>query len=104
MLDRKNLIAQARAEGFDLCGIARAERHPKLARLAEWITAGRAGDMHYLEHSLDERADPSRVLPSVKSIVSVAVVYNTSAPEAPSRVTPGATTTTTCFVLACGSC
>ena len=70
----------ALAAGFDLCGIARAERHPRLARLAEWIAAGHAGDMSYLADSLDERNDPARVLPTVKSIVSLGVVYNTSEP------------------------
>ena len=82
MLTRDAVIARAKEAGFDLCGIARAERHPRLQRLAQWIADGRAGEMTYLERSLDERLDPSRVLPSAKSIVSVAVVYNTNAPAA----------------------
>jgi epoxyqueuosine reductase len=82
--------AQARIAGFDLCGIARAERHPKLARLAEWIANGRAGEMTYLSDSLDERLDPSQVLHSVRSIVSVAVVYNTEPPAAPAGDDPRA--------------
>jgi len=73
----KILAAQA---GFDLCGIARAERHPKLARLADWIAQGYAGEMDYLADSLGERMDPSVTLPTAKSIISVAVVYNTAAP------------------------
>jgi epoxyqueuosine reductase len=77
LLTRDALLARARAAGFDLCGIARASRHPRLARLAEWIAEGRAGEMTYLGRSLDERLDPARVLPTVQSIVSVAVVYNT---------------------------
>ena len=43
-----DIKARAAEIGFDLCGIARADRHPKLARLAEWITQGRAGEMQYL--------------------------------------------------------
>jgi epoxyqueuosine reductase len=70
----------AASAGFDLCGIALADRSPRLARLAEWIDAGHAGDMRYLAESLDERLDPARVLPTVKSIVSLAVVYNTDQP------------------------
>jgi epoxyqueuosine reductase len=77
VLTREGVIARARAAGFDLCGVARADRHPKLARLAEWIAAGQAGGMTYLEASLDERLDPARVLPTARAIVSVAVVYNT---------------------------
>ena len=82
MLTREALFARAREAGFDLCGIARAERHPKLARLSEWIAAGRAGEMTYLERSLDERLDPTRVLASARSVVSLAVIYNTDRPAA----------------------
>ena len=72
--------ARARDLGFELCGIARGERHPKLARLAEWIARGHAGDMAYLARTLDERLDPARVLPSVRSVVSLACVYNVEQP------------------------
>jgi epoxyqueuosine reductase len=82
VLTRERVIERAHAEGFDLCGIARAERHPKLARLTTWIADGRGGDMHYLAASLDERADPANVLPTVRSVISLAVVYNTDAPAA----------------------
>jgi epoxyqueuosine reductase len=73
--------ARAREIGFDLCGIARAERHPKLGRLREWIAAGHAGEMTYLSRSLEERSDPARVLASVRTIVSLAVCYNTTHPN-----------------------
>jgi epoxyqueuosine reductase len=72
--------ALAAAAGFDLCGIARAERHPKLARLSEWIAQGYAGEMTYLEESLTERLDPAVALPTARSVISVAVVYNTDHP------------------------
>jgi epoxyqueuosine reductase len=70
----------AEAAGFDLCGIARVEKHPKLARLKEWIALGYAGEMTYLADSLDERLDPCVTLPTAKSIISVAIVYNTAQP------------------------
>jgi len=66
--------------GFDLCGIAAAAPHPKLARLASWIDEGRAGDMHYLRESLDERLDVTKVLPTARSVISLGCVYNTRAP------------------------
>jgi epoxyqueuosine reductase len=81
-LNRDAVITRAREAGFDLCGIAPAERTPKLARLAEWINSGQAGEMAYLVRSADERLDPSKVLPGVRSIVSVGVVYNTDGPPA----------------------
>lgn len=85
MLSRETIIERARDLGFDLCGIARAERHPRLAKLADWIEQGRAGTMTYLAESLDERLDPTRVLPTARSIISVGVVYNTgTSSETPS--------------------
>lgn len=78
MLSRDAIIGRAREIGFDLCGIARAERHPRLARLSEWIAEGRAGDMTWLADSLDERLDLRRVLPTAQSVISVGVVYNTA--------------------------
>jgi epoxyqueuosine reductase len=87
-LARDEVLAQARAIGFDLCGIAEARRHPKLQKLAEWIAAGRAGDMAYLGDSLGERLDPHSVLPTARSVVSLGVVYN-SAPPAEDSVPAG---------------
>ena len=80
MVTSQQVKALAAGCGFDLCGIARAERHPKLARLAEWIANGHAGEMTYLAESLAERLDPLVSLPTAKSIISVAVVYNTDQP------------------------
>jgi epoxyqueuosine reductase len=72
---------KARECGFDLCGVASAaDRPPRLARLAEWLDRGRAGEMTYLDRSRHERMDPARVLPTVKSLVSLGVVYNTAQP------------------------
>jgi len=84
VLTREDVIARAQEVGFDLCGIARAERHPRLARLTEWIAHGHAGGMTYLAESLDERLDPLRVLPTARSVVSVALVYNTGPDASPS--------------------
>ena len=49
-------------------------------RLAEWIDRGYAGDMTYLAASRHERLDPARVLPNVRSVISLACVYNVAAP------------------------
>jgi epoxyqueuosine reductase len=80
MLTAAAVKAKAVEVGFDLCGIAPAEKHPRLARLASWIDEGRAGDMHYLRDSLEERADPAVMLPTARSVISLGCVYNTSAP------------------------
>jgi len=79
-LDAAAVKTRARELGFDLVGVASAARHPRLERLREWIASGRAGDMHYLRRSVSERLDPAEVLPSVRSVVSVASLYNTDQP------------------------
>ena len=72
--------AQARTVGFDLCGVSRAVRHPRMARLATWIAEGKSGEMRYLAESLDERLDPTVFLPTARSVISLAVVYNSAHP------------------------
>lgn len=44
MLTAARVKELARHAGFDLCGIAPAVALPKLARLAEWIADGYAGN------------------------------------------------------------
>jgi epoxyqueuosine reductase len=89
MLTPQAIKAKAVEIGFDLCGIARADRHPKLARLRSWIDEGRAGDMHYLDASIDERLDVTAVLPTARSVVSLATVYNTAQPYSRDALAPG---------------
>jgi epoxyqueuosine reductase len=80
VLESSTLKAKALELGFDVCGVAAAGRPARLARLADWIDRGYAGDMAYLDRSRDERLDPARVLPGVRSIISLGVVYNTDRP------------------------
>lgn len=80
---------QARDLGFDACGVCAAVTYPKLGRLRSWIAEGRAGDMAYLEDSLDERSDPTVFLPTARSVVSLAVVYHTPHPLSVHRTAPG---------------
>ncbi|HWQ02925.1 MAG TPA: tRNA epoxyqueuosine(34) reductase QueG [Candidatus Nitrosotenuis sp.] len=69
---------QARALGFDLCGVARAEDFPELERLPEWLARGYAGEMKYLHDA--RRRSPASVLPGAKSIIVCAMNYNTGHP------------------------
>src|SRR5262245_59019190 len=45
--------------------------------------------MGYLSDSLDERLDPAGVLPTARSVISLACVYNTNRPRSTDAVTPG---------------
>jgi epoxyqueuosine reductase len=70
--------------GFDLVGIAGVGNFRELARFPEWIAAGRAGEMKYLE-SRDEngnlrRASLRSVFPWARSVIVCAVNYNTAQP------------------------
>ena len=92
MISAAAIKAKAREIGFDACGIARADRFPRLARLSSWIDEGCAGEMTYLAESLDERLDPRVFLPTARSVISVACVYNPSAdPSAGAPAAPAAT-------------
>src|SRR5471032_2488109 len=72
--------AKARELGFDLCGIAPAADHPELTFFREWLDRGYAGTMTYLNRSAKYRADVRRVIPSARSVIALATVYNTNRP------------------------
>jgi epoxyqueuosine reductase len=81
----KTVIQRAAAEaGFDVCGIAPASDAPELQRFPEWIAAGHAGEMKYLEARDEQgelkRGSLSRVAPWAKSVVVCAINYNTDFP------------------------
>jgi len=91
---------RARTIGFDLCGVAPvaledAERSgsasgsgtpngtaagnfPELAHLPEWLASGYAGEMNYLRDP--RRADPRLVLDGARSLIVVALNYNSAPP------------------------
>ena len=77
MLSSSAIKGQARALGFDLCGVAPAVGLAELARIHDWIRRGHAGEMRYLERSADVRADLTRFLPGARSVVMTATNYFT---------------------------
>ena len=66
--------------GFDACGIAPAASHPELSVYREWLDRGYAGEMAYLHRTADRRADVRNVMPSARTVISTATVYNTDRP------------------------
>ena len=80
MLTSAAIKRQAHELGFDLCGIAPAIGHPELGFFREWIDHGYAGEMGYLARSADKRADVRNVLPSARTVIVTATVYNTDRP------------------------
>ena len=75
-----DIKAKARELGFDACGIAPASDHPELRFLKEWLAGGYAGEMAYLHRSAGRRADVRNVVPSARTVIVTATVYNTDRP------------------------
>lgn len=69
---------RARAVGFDLCGVAPVDTLEELAQLQEWLDRGYAGEMDYLRDP--RRADSRQVLAGARSLIVVALNYNTQHP------------------------
>jgi epoxyqueuosine reductase len=80
VLNSASVRLQARALGFDLCGVASADAFPELAFLREWIARGYAGEMSYLPRSAERRADVRAVVPGARSVVVTGTLYNTVGP------------------------
>jgi epoxyqueuosine reductase len=67
--------------GFELAGVAAAEPIRESTWYVEWIRRGLAGEMTYLtDHRAALRCDPHSLLPSARSIVCVAKLYNSPEP------------------------
>src|SRR5919109_1976193 len=84
-LDLKSVVnSAAHNAGLDRCGIVnlRDLQSPELAFFAEWIAAGYAGEMKYLEARSDsgslKRVATGNALPWARSLIVVAVNYNSA--------------------------
>ena len=70
---------RARSMGFDLCGVADPHALPELGHLPEWLERGYAGEMNYVRDA--RRRDPRLVLEGVRSLIVVALNYNSAQPH-----------------------
>jgi epoxyqueuosine reductase len=88
------IVKQAALDaGFDLAGIAPIRDFPELDRFKEWVAAGYAGEMKYLE-ARDEsgglkRASLRSAIPWARSVIVCAINYNTSQPNSTAPHNPG---------------
>jgi epoxyqueuosine reductase len=94
LCDVKSIVQRAAEEaGFDLVGVAPACDAADLQHFPEWIAAGRAGEMKYLEARDDngelKRASLSRVAPWARSVIVCAINYNTDNPYSTEVHDPG---------------
>src|SRR6266404_6150056 len=85
-MDMRAIIeTSAREQGLDLAGLVRAgdlAEAPDARFYAEWLERGFAGEMNYLKgDKAERRADVSLTLAGVKTVICLALNYNTSAPK-----------------------
>jgi epoxyqueuosine reductase len=70
------LRAQAKAVGFDACGFTGVEAEwPQGARLAEFVEAGRHGEMAWMATTLERRSHPQAMWPDARSAIVLGVNY-----------------------------
>ncbi len=82
-LDTPFVKAAARRAGFHACGVARAAPLDPRA-LDALLAMGGEADMVWLRTQREERLDPARLLPGVRSVVAVALAHHAGdAPGAP---------------------
>jgi epoxyqueuosine reductase len=74
-----SLQQRARALGFSLCGVVRAESFPELEQMREWLERGYAGEMGYL--SDPRRNDPRSAMDGIRSVIVCGLNYNTDRPR-----------------------
>jgi epoxyqueuosine reductase len=79
-----SILNAAAGAGFDLAGIAPVEGSRELEYFSQWIAAGYAGEMKYLERKDAQgrlqRASLRNVAPWARSVVVCAINYNTAQP------------------------
>ncbi len=84
----RGLEERARAQGFDACGVAQADRLARDgARLDSWLDRGLEADMGWMARSAATRADPRELLPGCRSVVVLAMNYWPG--EGPARAVEG---------------
>jgi epoxyqueuosine reductase len=68
--------AQAKLQGFDFCGIARAEfLQDDAIRLERWLNKGMQGNMNYMERYFELRVDPTKLVPGARSVITLLLNY-----------------------------
>ncbi len=74
---RAKYIKEAAIElGFTSCGISRAcFLEDDARRLEKWLSSGMHAGMKYMEKHFEKRADPRRLFPGARSVISVLLNY-----------------------------
>ena len=79
----KAVIRQRAAElGFDDCRFTTAAPPASADKFQDWLAEKQHGEMQWLERNADKRVEPQKVLPGAKSVIALAVSYQTENPSA----------------------
>jgi epoxyqueuosine reductase len=73
----QRIKARGTALGFDLTGVSPVQAPTHGESFADWLRRGYHGQMEYLSRTAEKRMHPGAVLPWARSVVSVALNYNT---------------------------
>ncbi|MBX9680974.1 MAG: tRNA epoxyqueuosine(34) reductase QueG [Gemmataceae bacterium] len=76
VLSKAGIHSLAFEAGFDRVGFAPAADADGFAHLTDWLGRGYAGDMAYLERQHEARRHPASILPTVQSVVMLAMRYH----------------------------
>jgi epoxyqueuosine reductase len=72
---RQELESEARALGFSALGVAGLELGEDEQRLAQWLAAGRHGEMHYMAQHGTKRSRPAELIPWTLRVITLRMDY-----------------------------
>ena len=73
---KERIAEQARAEGFSACGFCAPDAVPETAgRLADFIAAGRHGQMGWMSERMGWRGDAAALWPEARTVIMLAESY-----------------------------
>ena len=72
---RQELESEARALGFSALGVAGLELGEDEQRLAQWLAAGRHGEMHYMAQHGTKRSRPAELIPWTLRVITLRLDY-----------------------------
>jgi epoxyqueuosine reductase len=75
---KTQIRSRASELGFDACGFTTADPPGTARQFNEWLGAQHHGDMAYLQRNAHKRVDPRQVLPEARSLITLAVSYDSS--------------------------
>ena len=79
---KDQLLARAAELGFDACRVTSAEPPASAEHYDRWLAARYHGQMAWMERSREKRRDLARVLPEIRSVITLAVSYHQDEPAA----------------------